>query len=40
MIDRKNVFYQPVGNDKVTYKNIRKIAIGQVKEMIIRLVAY
>ena len=39
MIDRKN-FYQPVRNDKVTYKNIRKIAVGQVKEMIIWLVAH
>ena len=29
MIDRNNVFYQPVRNDKVTYENIRKIAIGQ-----------
>ena len=29
MIDRKNVFDQPVKNDKVTYENIRKITIGQ-----------
>ena len=29
MIDRKNVFDQPVKNDKVTYQNIRKIATGQ-----------
>ena len=29
MIDGKNFFDQPVRNDKVTYKNIRKIAIGQ-----------
>ena len=29
MIDEKNLFDQPVGNDKVTYENIRKIAIGQ-----------
>ena len=29
MIDGKNVFDQPVKNDKVTYENIRKIAIGQ-----------
>ena len=29
MIDRKNFFDQPVKNDKVTYENIRKIAIGQ-----------
>ena len=29
MIDGKNVFNQPVRNDKVTYGNIRKIAIGQ-----------
>ena len=29
MIDRKNVFDQPVKNNKVTYENIRKIAIGQ-----------
>ena len=28
MIDGKNVFDQPVKNDKVTYKNIRKIATG------------
>ena len=28
MIDGKNFFDQPVKNDKVTYKNIRKIAIG------------
>ena len=29
MIDGKNLFDQPVRNDKVTYKNIGKIAIGQ-----------
>ena len=29
MIDGKNFFDQPVRNDKVTYENIRKIAIGQ-----------
>ena len=29
MIDEKNVFDQPVKNDKVTYENIRKIATGQ-----------
>ena len=29
MIDWKNVFDQPTKNDKVTYKNIRKIATGQ-----------
>ena len=29
MIDRKNFFDQPIKNDKITYKNIRKIAIGQ-----------
>ena len=29
MIDRKNVFDQPVKNDKVRYDNIRKIATGQ-----------
>ena len=29
MIDRKNVFDQPVKNDKVTYQNIRKTATGQ-----------
>ena len=29
MIDGKNVFDQSVRNDKVTYQNIRKIAIGQ-----------
>ena len=29
MIDRKIFFDQPVRNDKVTYENIRKIAIGQ-----------
>ena len=29
MIDEKNLFDQPVKNDKVTYKNIRKIATGQ-----------
>ena len=28
MIDGKNVFDQPVKNDKVTYENIRKIATG------------
>ena len=28
MIDRKNFFDQPVINDKVTYENIRKIALG------------
>ena len=29
MIDAKNFFDQPVINDKVTYENIRKIAMGQ-----------
>ena len=29
MIDWKNFFDQPVKNDKVTYENIRKNAIGQ-----------
>ena len=29
MIDGKNFFDEPVKNDKVTYKNVRKIAIGQ-----------
>ena len=29
MIDGKNFFDQPVRNDKVTYENIRKIALGQ-----------
>ena len=29
MIGGKNVFDQPVKSDKVTYENIRKIAIGQ-----------
>ena len=29
MIDGKIFFDQPVRNDKVTYENIRKIAIGQ-----------
>ena len=29
MIDGKNVFDQPVKNDKITYENIRKIATGQ-----------
>ena len=29
MIDGKNVFDQPVKNDKITYENIRKVAIGQ-----------
>ena len=29
MIDGKNLFDQPVKNDKVTYENIRKIATGQ-----------
>ena len=28
MIDGKNFFDQPVRNDKVTYENIRKTAIG------------
>ena len=28
MIDGKNFFDQPVKNDKVTYENIRKIALG------------
>ena len=28
MIDGKMFFDQPVRNDKVTYENIRKIAIG------------
>ena len=29
MIDGKNFSDQPIKNNKVTYKNIRKIAIGQ-----------
>ena len=29
MIDGKNFFDQPIKNNKVTYENIRKIAIGQ-----------
>ena len=29
MNDGKNFFDQPIRNDKVTYENIRKIAIGQ-----------
>ena len=29
MIDRKNVFDQPVKNGNVTYDNIRKIATAQ-----------
>ena len=29
MIDGKNLFHQPVKNDKVTHVNIRKITIGQ-----------
>ena len=29
MTDGKNVFEQPIKNDKVTYENIRKNAIGQ-----------
>ena len=29
MIDGKNVFDQPVKNDKVTFENITKIATGQ-----------
>ena len=29
MIDGKNVSDQPVKNDKITYENIRKVAIGQ-----------
>ena len=29
MIDGKNVFDQPVKNNKITYENIKKIATGQ-----------
>ena len=29
MINGENFFDQPVKNNKVTYENIRKIAIGQ-----------
>ena len=29
MIDGKNVFYQPVKNNKGTYENVRKIVTGQ-----------
>ena len=29
MINRENVFDQPVNNNKGTYENIRKIATGQ-----------
>ena len=38
MIDGKDFFDRPVKNDKVTYENMRKIAIG--REMIIQLVVY
>ena len=36
MIDGKNLFDQPVKNDKVTYENIRNLLL--LKEMIIQLV--
>ena len=29
MIDGKNLFDQPIKNDKITYENIREIATGQ-----------
>ena len=29
MIDGRNVFDQPIKNDKMTYENIRKIATSQ-----------
>ena len=29
MIDGKNIFDQPVKNDKITYEKIRKVATGQ-----------
>ena len=29
MIDGKNLFDQPVKNDKITYENYREIATGQ-----------
>ena len=29
MMNKKNVFDQPIKNNKVTYENIRKIATGQ-----------
>ena len=29
MIDGKNFFVQPIKNNKITYKNIRKVATGQ-----------
>ena len=29
MIDGENLFDQPIKNNKVTYENVRKIAIGQ-----------
>ena len=29
MIDGKNVFYQPMKNNKITFENIRKIATAQ-----------
>ena len=29
MIDGKNFFDQPMKNDKITYENITKIAIGK-----------
>ena len=32
MIDGKSFFDQPIRNDKVTYENIRKIAIGQADD--------
>ena len=28
MIDWKNIFNQPVENNKITYENIRKVATG------------
>ena len=29
MIDGKNIFHQPITNDKATYESIRKMATGQ-----------
>ena len=29
MIDQKNIFDQPIKNDKTTYENIRRIATAQ-----------
>ena len=37
MIDGKNLFDQPINNNRKTYKNIRKIATGQGDDFLMQI---